>query len=312
MYFLSFVFLFSGVAVFILGMLLIKFILQKSFSVKLKKLLMKCTKNRLSGVLTGAFVTICLQSSSASSVLTAAFADEGIISLYGAFWIIVGANLGTTFTGLLTSFPFSDILVVLIILGVILLMVPEKLNATRFGILFSGMGLLFVGMRIMGEASSELIEIPFVDDILISCNSPVSGVLTGAFFTALIQSSSAVTALLQVLGAEGIIGIRQAFYIILGSNIGTCATCLIASAGLCGSAKKVSYMHILYNFAGALVFVLISAIMPFPEFIAGCFSDNISLQIAVINIVFNLLSAVLVLLLPLKQKTFYKNRHCKI
>ncbi len=312
MYFLSFVFLFSGVAVFILGMLLIKFILQKSFSVKLKKLLMKCTKNRLSGVLTGAFVTICLQSSSASSVLTAAFADEGIISLYGAFWIIVGANLGTTFTGLLTSFPFSDILVVLIILGVILLMVPEKLNAARFGILFSGLGLLFVGMRIMGEASSELIEIPFVDDILISCNSPVSGVLTGAFFTALIQSSSAVTALLQVLGAEGIIGIRQAFYIILGSNIGTCATCLIASTGLHGSAKKVSYMHIIYNFAGAFIFIFLAELFPLPEIISEVFRENISLQIAVINIVFNFLSALIALFLPLKRNCFVRKQYCKI
>lgn len=312
MYFLSFVFLFSGVAVFILGMLLIKFTLQKSFSEKLKYLLMRCTKNRLSGVVTGAFVTFCLQSSSASSVLTAAFADEGIISLYGAFWIIVGANLGTTFTGIFTAFPFSDFLIVFMILGVILLMLPEKLNAARFGILFSGLGLLFVGMRIMGEASSELIEIPFVEDILISCNSSFSGVLTGAFFTAVIQSSSAVTALLQVLAANGIIGIRQAFYIILGSNIGTCATCLIAATGLRGSAKKVSYMHVLYNFAGVFMFIALVQLVPLPELIAEIFPGNTALQIAVINILFNLLSAFLVLFLPVKQNGFVKKQHCKI
>lgn len=308
MYIMSFVFLCVGVSVFILGMLLIKYSLQQSFSERIKNLLVKFTKNRFSAVCTGAFVTFCLQSSSASSVLTATFADSGFISLYQAFWIIVGANLGTTFSGIFTAVPFFEALPAVLIFGIILLMLPERLKTVSAGVLLSGFGLLFVGMDIMGSASTELSILPIVKDVLINSSSPLTGVLTGALFTAVIQSSSAVTALLQVLASDGIIGIRQAFYIILGSNIGTCATCAVASVGLRDSAKKVSLMHIVYNFAGAVLFVAIAEIFPLPEAAERIFSGNIKMQIAVLNIFFNLISAAVVLLLPIKKLFMPKKR----
>ncbi len=298
MYVLPFVFLGVGVSVFIFGMLLIKYSLNESFSERIKHLLVKFTKNRFSACLTGTAVTFCLQSSSASSVLTAAFADSKFISLYQAFYIIVGANLGTAFTGVVTASDFSDALPAVMIIGIILLMLPEKFRTAHFGITVSGFGLLFVGMHIMGNASGQLSEFPPVREILSASSSPLTGVLTGAFFTAVIQSSSAVTALLQVLSAEGIIGIRQVFYILLGSNIGTCATCAVAAIGLRDSAKKVSLMHIFYNLAGALLFVVIAEIIPLPELTEKLSPGNIKLQTALINILFNLISAVIALLLP--------------
>lgn len=297
---LPFIFLSAGVSVFILGMLMIKYTLRRSLADRIKNLLIRFTKNRLSACITGAAVTFCLQSSSASSVLTAAFSDSGVLTLYQAFFIIVGANLGTTFTGLFTAFPFFKALPVFTVIGIILLMLPERLKMTDAGIAVSGFGLMFTGMHIMGEASGEISSFTFVSDILAVSDSPFTGVLTGAFFTAVIQSSSAVTALLQVLSAQGIIGIRQVYYILLGSNIGTCATCAAASIGLRDSAKKVSLMHIFYNFAGVVIFVIIAEIIPLPEFIQSVSPENISMQTAVLNIFFNFASAVFALLLPVK------------
>ena len=308
---MPFVFLSAGVSVFILGMLMIKYSLKKSFADRIKNLLVRFTKNRFSACITGTVVTFCLQSSSASSVLTAAFADSGLLNLYQAFFIIVGANLGTTFTGLFTAFPFFKVLPVFIVIGIILLMLPERLKMTDTGIAVSGFGLMFVGMHIMGGASEEISSFAFVRDILAASDSPFTGVLTGAFFTAVIQSSSAVTALLQVLSSRGIVGIRQIYYILLGSNIGTCATCAAASIGLRDSAKKVSLMHIFYNFAGAVIFVIIAEIIPLPEFIESISPGNISMQTAVLNIFFNFISAVFALFLPVKA-LFASKKHNKL
>ncbi len=294
----------TGVSLFMFGMLLIKYSLQENFSERLKNLLHKFTANRFSSVLTGTAVTAALQSSSASSVLTAAFVDSGIISLYRAFWIIVGANLGTTFTGLLTAASFSDIAPVCCVFGIVFLSMTKKKIFTSLGVLLTGFGLLFVGMDIMENAVSDIRNHPVISDILLKSSSPVTGLLTGCFFTAVIQSSAATTALLQTMASDGIIGLRQAFYIILGANIGTCATCLVASMGLGGGAKKVSYMHIFYNFFGSLFFILIAEIVPLPELTEEIFTGNIKMQIAVINIVFNLSTAVLALFLPVSEKTF--------
>ena len=291
-----------GVSVFIFGMLLMKYALENSFREKLGVILEKFTSNRFSSVFTGAFVTMAMQSSSASSVLTAAFVDSGILSLYRAFWIIVGANVGTTFTGLLTAFSFTETAPAFCIPGIILLSMSKKRKLNSIGIFLTGFGLLFVGMALMGEATGEIKNYDFFTEILISCSSPVMGILTGCLFTAVIQSSSAVTALLQTLGNDGILGIRQAFYIILGSNIGTCATCSIASMGLKAGAKKVSLMHILYNFFGAVIFLVIAEFFPLPEIVENYFPGNIKTQIAAVNIVFNISTAVFALVLPIREK----------
>lgn len=303
MYIVSIISLSAGVGIFMFGMLLMKYSLEESFREKVKAFLCRFTKNRFSATLTGTVVTVALQSSSASSVLTAAFADSGIISLYTAFWLIVGANVGTTFTGLLTALPFSEVVPGFCIIGVVLIIVSKKRKMTSLGLLFTGFGLLFVGMKLMGDGASVIKHIPFVASLLSACDSPLSGIITGCLVTAVIQSSSAFTALLQTLAGEGIIGINHIFYLLLGSNIGTCATCAVSSMGLKSAAKKVSLMHIFYNLAGSVLFLIISVFVPVPEIIAAYCGGSVKVQTAVMNIVFNSLTAILVLLLPKKKRT---------
>lgn len=297
-----------GISLFILGMLMIKYSLKENYGDKLQKYLLKFTRNRVSGVLTGAAVTFCMQSSSASSVLTAAFVDSGYLDLYRAFWIIAGANAGTAFTGLITAMDVSAVAPVFCVAGVVMISFCRKKKLTGAGIVLTGLGLLFVGMNFMTEASQEISGLPFLQKGLIMCSSPVTGVLAGAFITALVQSSSAVTAILQSLAGSGIIGIEQAYYIILGSNIGTCATCAVSCAGLSKGAKYVSYMHILYNAAGALLFFVLGEIFPVSCFSEYISSDNIKTAVAGINIIFNVVSALAALMLPVRSFTGEKRK----
>ena len=292
----------TGIAVFMLGMMLIKYSLGENFSNKTESLLHKFTAGRFSATAVGTFSTALVQSSSAISIITATLVDKGVLSLYRAFWIIVGANLGTTFTGLLTAVSFSDFAPAFLILGIALISLTKKKSLHGFGVFFAGFGLLFVGMDIMESAAGELKSSPFIYSVLRNSSSPLTGLLTGSLFTAVIQSSAATTALLQTMAYDGVIGIRQAFYIILGANIGTCATCFIASLGLGGGAKKVSYMHIFYNLAGSLFFVLLAVFVPLPEIAEGFFPGNVKMQIGVLNVLFNGASAIIALILPVKKK----------
>ncbi len=298
---LSALYIVSGVSVFILGMYIIKYALEKSYGRRLESILSRFTGNRFSAVMTGALVTFMMQSSSASSVLTAAFVDSGYITLYKAFWIIVGANAGTTFTGLFTALDITLYAPVLLVPGILIITFCKKESRVNKGLLITGVGLIFTGLGIMGDSVEEIKNMHFFSEVLSMCSSPVTGILVGAFITAVIQSSSAVTAILQTLASGGIIGIRQAFFIILGSNIGTCGTSAIASIGLKNGAKKVAVMHIVYNLAGALIFLLVSLLFPLPEFIENTFPSGIKTQVAVINIVFNIVSAVLALMLPVRE-----------
>ena len=292
----------TGVSVFMLGMMLIKHSLGENFSEKSERLLNKFTSGRFSATAVGTVATAVLQSSSASSVITATLVDNGSLSLYSAFWIIVGANLGTTFTGLLTAVPLSEIAPFSVVAGIALISLTKKRLFHGAGVFFSGFGLLFIGMNIMENAAADIKDSPVLYSMLENCSSPFTGIITGSFFTALIQSSAAVTALLQTMAYDGILGIRQAFFIILGSNIGTCATCFIASTGLGGGAKKVAYMHILYNLAGSVFFAILSFFVPLPEIAESIFPDNIKLQIGALNVIFNGVSAIVALILPVKSK----------
>ncbi len=287
-----------GVSLFILGMLLIKYSLKENYGDKLKKYLSDFTDNRFKAVMTGTFVTFAMQSSSASSVLTAAFVDSGYLSLYRAFWIIVGANAGTAFTGLITALDMTKSAPVLCVIGVVLISFCKNKKRVGAGIVITGLGLLFVGMKFMEDAVSAVSESAFFSEVLTMCSSPVTGILAGTFFTALIQSSSAVTALLQTLAFKGMIGIRHAYYIILGSNIGTCATCAVSCIGLSKGAKYVSYMHIVYNAVGSVIFLILAEFIPLPEYIASFSGSNMKTAIALLNIVFNIATAVMVLIIP--------------
>ena len=303
MSFFSAVFLAVGISLFVFGMLLIKYTLKENFGEKMKYILSGCTKNRFSAVFTGAFVTFAMQSSSASSVLTAAFVDNGYLSTDKAFWIIVGANAGTAFTGLITATDMTKTAPALCILGVALISFTKKKKTAAAGIFLTGLGLLFVGMKLMGDAVNGISDSAFFAKVLSMCASPLSGMLAGMFFTALIQSSSAVTALLQVLAADGLAGIRHTYYIILGSNIGTCTTCAISCAGLSQGAKTVAYMHIIYNAVSSVLFLVIALFLPLPEFVEAVSGGNIKTAVALINIIVNTATVFPALLVPVNKLT---------
>lgn len=291
----------SGIAVFIFALRLLSTALRDSFAAELSRLLAKFTKNRFSACLTGALVTAAMQSSSASTVMTAALADSGVISVYSALWIVIGANVGTTLTGLLTAADFTGIAPLFSVAGALLLSFGKKKKLCAAGSALMGLGLMFVGMNIMNGAVRGLESSAFISELLKNCGNPVTGVLNGALVTAVIQSSAALTAILQTLSVNGAVGIRQAYYIILGANIGTCATSAVAAMGLKSSAKKVAAAHIIFNLAGSLFFVLIAAFIPVPELIAEKCAGGIKTQIAAVNIIINIVSAAAALCLPLKK-----------
>lgn len=302
MVFISFIGIAGSVALFMFGMLLVKYALEKEYGSSMKQILSEFSKNRITGFITGTFVTVALQSSSASSVLTAAFVDSGYLTLYNAFWIIVGANTGTTFTGLLSAWDFSAYSGILLVAGIMIISFCKKEKTTAKGLLLSGLGMMFTGLSLMGDSVNAIKDHEFFVSLLSSCNSPVPGIVSGAFVTALVQSSSAVTAILQSLAGEGLMDINQAYFMILGANIGTCATCAVASAGLSSGARKVSLMHILYNLAGSVLFAVASVFIPVAEIIFSVSGGNIKLSIALINIVFNSVTAAVALMLPIRKK----------
>ncbi len=301
MYAVTVISLMTGTAVFVFGMLMIKYCLDESFSERSAVLLKKCTSNRFTATLTGTVITVALQSSSASSVLTAAFVDSGVLSLYSAFWLIVGANMGTTFTGLLTAASFTELAPLSAVAGIALISLTKARRLNRTGLILTGFGLLFVGMNMMEGSAQGLKEMPFVVSVLANSKNAFSGILLGCFFTALIQSSSATTALLQAMAAGGLIGLEQVFYIILGANIGTCFTCAVSSLSLRDGAKKVSLMHIAYNLVGSVLFALGARFIPFAELVRQLAPSGIKAQTALINIIFNAFCAAAALLLPIRR-----------
>lgn len=292
--------LLSGIALFVYGMLLLSDAMKRGFSEKLTEKLARFTSNRFSAVLTGTAFTALMQSSSASSVMTVSLVDAGKIPVMSAFWIIVGANIGSVFTGFLTAIEFSDIAPLFCCAGVLILCVSkkEKTHSKAFALL--GFGLLFVGMNTMSQAVSGLRSDERILNILGDCTNPFSGIVCGTALTAVLQSSAAITALLQTLAAGGVIGLREAFFISLGSNIGTCLTSLISAVSVNNTAKKVALFHLLFNIFSALLFVILCVPFDLVSIIDSLLRVDIKTQIAAVNMLFNLVPAVFMLCAPVQ------------
>ena len=290
--------LLSSTAVFIYGLLLLSDAMKRGFSEKMTAVLGRFTSNRFSAVLTGTVFTALMQSSSASSVMTVGLVDAGKIPVISAFWIIVGANIGSVFTGFLTAIEFSDIAPLFCCAGVIMLSVSkkEKTHNTAFAML--GFGLLFVGMNTMSQAVSGLRSDERITAMLSRCTAPFSGIVCGAALTAVLQSSAAITALLQTIASGGLIGLREAFFISLGSNIGTCLTSLISAVSVNKTAKRVALFHLLFNIFSALLFVLLCVPFDIVSLVEKLFSVDIKTQIAAVNMLFNVVPAAVMLCLP--------------
>ncbi len=289
--------LFGGLAIFIYGMNLMSENLQKVAGERMRSVLALLTKNPVMGVLAGALATAVLQSSSATTVMAIGFVSARLMGLPQAISIIFGANIGTTITAQIVAFKITDYIMLFVFLGFLVYFIGKKERTKSLGLSIFGFGLLFLGIDTMGDAMKPLAENPVFTDLIAQvANVPVLGVLVGTVMTLVVQSSSATIAVLQNFasqagpdGVTSVLGLVGALPILLGDNIGTTITAVMASIGQSRNAKRVALSHCLFNVSGALLFIwfipqwaaLIQFITPGPEV------EVISRQIANAHTFFN-------------------------
>ncbi|MBE6926834.1 MAG: Na/Pi cotransporter family protein [Ruminococcaceae bacterium] len=301
----SMIWLLAGVGIFIVGMNFLSEALEKSAGSGMKNLLGRICGNRISGVGIGAAVTAIIQSSSATSVMVIGLVNAGVMTLMQAVPIIMGANIGTTITGVLVALKndfFNMAMYFLAFAGVMMGFVKKE-KVQIAGSLCSGLGLIFVGLNIMSspEAFGSALVKELFTGIFGVINFPLLLIVVGAIFTALIQSSSAATGVVITMVGTGILELNMALFIVLGANIGTCVTALLASVGGTPNAKRVALIHFTFNVIGTAVFTAIIWALkdPVVTLLTNLFpgEDAMSLQMRVsaFHVVFNVTTTVLLL-----------------
>lgn len=279
----------GGLGLFLYGMNLMGAGLQKSCGEKLKGIIAAITKNRIYAVLVGIFVTMIIQSSSATTVMAIGFVNAGFMTLAQSVGIIIGANVGTTVTAQLIAFDISKYAPLVISLGVFLWMRAKNDRKKDIAEILIGFGILFLGMSIMSNGLAPLSKEQWFKDILIKLNNPFVGVLAGIFLTTILQSSSASIGLLEALGMQGAININQAFGILFGDNIGTTTTAMISSIGASKNAKRAAFIHFLFNLIGTILFLTILRI-PIQYLVEYISPGNVQRQIANAHTLFNVIN----------------------
>ena len=239
--------LLGGLALFLYGMQMMGAGLEAAAGNRMKRILEKLTSNRFLGVAVGAGITAVIQSSSATTVMVVGFVNSGLMTLNQAVWIIMGANIGTTITGQLIALDVGAMAPVFAFAGVAMVLFLKKPKIQYIGQIIAGLGVLFIGMDMMSTAMMPLRDAPAFIHLMTKFSNPIVGILAGAGFTALIQSSSASVGILQALAASGLIGFNSAVFVLFGQNIGTCITAILAAIGTGRSAKRTTVIHLLFN-----------------------------------------------------------------
>lgn len=285
--------LFSGLALFLFGMEFMGDGLENAAGSRLKSFFDKAITNPFKGALVGTIVTAIIQSSSATTVMVVGFVNAGLMSLYQAVGVIMGANIGTTITGQLITFKIDDYIPLFIIIGAALILFMKQQNRKEIGKIIFGFGLLFMGLSTMKESMSPIAETTFFQDLIVALEGNMFlGILVGAIMTAVVQSSSASTAILLSLAATGAINLQVAIPILFGNNIGTCVTALLSSLNANKVAKKAAFIHLAFNLIGTLIFLpFINLLSQIVVTIGG----DIDRQIANAHTIFNIVNAALLL-----------------
>lgn len=293
-------YLIGGLALFLFGMNIMGSSLENLSGSKLEKILEKLTSNRFKGVLIGLTVTSVIQSSSATTVMVVGFVNSGIMKLRQAIGIIMGANIGTTVTSwilslsgiegdnlLLKLLKPTSFTPILAIIGIVFLMMNKNPRRKEIGMILLGFAVLMYGMDSMSSAVKPLADIPEFANILTMFSNPILGVLAGAALTAIIQSSSASVGILQALSATGMVSFGTAIPIIMGQNIGTCATAMLSSIGANKNAKRAALVHLYFNIIGAAIFLIMFYAVD--SFIHFSFVETTTNQagIAIVHSLFN-------------------------
>ncbi len=316
----SLIWLLAGVGVFIVGMNFMSDALEKSAGEGMKKMLGRISNNRFSGVGIGAGVTAIIQSSSATSVMVIGLVNAGVMTLMQATPIIMGANIGTTITGVLVALKndyFNMLMYLFAFAGVMMGFFKEE-KVKIAGLLCSGLGLIFVGLNVM--SSEQAFGNPLVESMFQGVFSvidfPLLLILVGVIFTALIQSSSAATGVVITMVGTGVLPLDLALFIVLGANIGTCVTALLASVGANANSKRVALIHFTFNVIGTVVFTAIVWLFkePMINLLVLLFPGNdpmsLQMRVSIFHVIFNVTTTCL--LLPfVKQLVQYSCRVIK-
>ncbi len=303
--------LIAGLGVLMIGMKMLSEGLERSAGKGMRKLFGKISDNRFAGVGVGAVTTVLVNSSSATTVMVIGFVNAGLMTLTQATSIIMGANIGTTLTGIiiaLSGFSISSFFAIFAFVGVVMAMFFKNDTVKKVGSAVSGFGLMFVGLSLMSGAFKNDAIAAAMQNMFEAVNFPLLLILIGMVFTALFQSSAAMTALVvtmaePALGGEPIIPMSSALFVILGTNIGTCVTAMIASLGASTNAKRTAVIHLLFNVIGTTVFTIFIWIFKDDVvWLIGKMSQNAQMQVALFHVMFNILTTAL--LLPfIKQLT---------
>ncbi len=297
----AFLSLLGGIGVFLYGMKLMGDSLEMVAGNEIKRMFAKISDNKIIGVGIGAVTTAVVQSSAAVTVMAIGFVNSGLMSLIQAAAIVFGANIGTTSTALIVALGvggLADVKLTVIFaalagVGAMTIMFSKKDKIKKIGGIITGLGMIFVGLSVMTDSMTIFSESPKIVEFLAKISNPALLLLFGIAFTALIQSSSAVSGIVVTMSVAGLLSFDQGLYIILGSNIGTCITSLIASIGTSTNAKRTAVIHLMFNVIGVLIFGLVS--------ISGVFSkmfmpiNNPAMRIALLHTFFNVVTTIILL-----------------
>lgn len=281
----------GGLGVFLFGMKILGDYLQNAAGDRIKNMLGKVGNNRFAAVGIGTAVTAVIQSSSATTVMVVGFVNAGIMTLFQATGIIMGANIGTTITAqivALSVLPVTEIFVMLTGIGFFLTMISKPKVKTA-GMIIAGFGMIFSGLYIMSAAMNTVSEMEQVRNLFAAADDPFLLFFIGLAITGIVQSSSATTGILITMAGSGLVTLRAALFATLGINIGTCVTALLAGIGANANAKRASVIHLLFNCFGSLVFFILCYFAPVDKWLAAAFPE-IETQIAMFHTFFNVVT----------------------
>lgn len=287
-----FISVFAAIVLFLFSLKAFSKEIQDIGSDYIKKWLSRITTNRFKGFLVGVFATALIQSSSAVSAIVVALIDASVIPFYNSLGVLLGINVGTTFTAWLVAFKIENLGSILIVLGTLISLVPNKINL--FGKSIFYLGLILFTLQLINQALKPFNNDPIFIDILSYADHLAIGLLAGAILTAILQSSSVVVGLIIILASQGLVGLEGAIAVLLGSNLGTTSTAIIAAIKMSENAKKAAKANLYFNFIGVIVFL--PFVKPF-TYLINRLDFDLTYQIATAHLIFNFIVAFIFLLL---------------
>lgn len=305
--------LLGGLGAFLFGMKYMGDGLELAAGSKMKDLLEKLTRNKILGFLLGMFVTVVIQSSSATTVMVMGFINAGIMDLAQATGVIFGANIGTTITSILIALDVSAIAPFCICVGAFMMLYTKKARLKHIGQVILGFGLLFQGLHTMSAAMKPLGQVVWFQSFIMNAKNPILVILVGALICAVIQSSSAAVGIVQALALQGLMPLHFASYLICGINIGSAMPTILASMSARNNAKRAAMIYLIYNVVGCVVMAPVTMLTPYTDLIERLIPDPM-FQVSVVHILFKVVAAAILLpctnlVVKLTYKLIPKQKH---